>query len=243
MFIPSTFLPVRCLIYEVLLLFICVTGDHLPRTKTVSQWIDRYYGLRAILDNLVHGLVGFVSWAVVIELDLSYVFSPIVPSSTEEGSPSASSFKIFIAMHEFNAHLIACLFSMILAMVVDVDHFIMARSWRLKDAVSLSGRPPFHCTTVIPVAVCFSLLMSYHIRRRSVCHCASFSLLFITAWLSHHIRDAHRHGLWFWPLGSTPPLPYFVYISGILLLPLLVKLYYYSTMSSEFTSAPIMSTV
>lgn len=232
----NLFLPIRCFVYEVLLLFICLTGDYLPRTNTVSQLIDKYYGLKAVLDNLVHGLVGFLSWAVVIELDLASLIFPVVSSS--EGSS-----KTLSGGPDPDVHLITCFLSMVLAMIVDIDHFVMARSWRLKDALSLSGRPPFHCTTIIPVVVCSSLLMSYHIRRRSICHCASFSLLFVTAWLSHHIRDAHRHGLWLWPLGSTPPLPYSVYISAILLLPLIVKLYYDHTMSGEFVSSAAVTTI
>lgn len=37
--------------------------------------------------------------------------------------------------------------------------------------------------------------------------------------LSHHIRDAARHGLWFCPLGSTNPLPKPVYLGLLAAVP------------------------
>ena len=46
------------------------------------------------------------------------------------------------------------------------------------------------------------------------------ALVFAVAWMSHHMRDATRRGLWFAPLGSTPPLPRWVYLGGVLGAPL-----------------------
>lgn len=43
-------------------------------------------------------------------------------------------------------------------------------------------------------------------RRRRVCFVA------ITL-MSHQLRDGMRLGLWFWPLGSTPPIPYLLYLA------------------------------
>lgn len=37
--------------------------------------------------------------------------------------------------------------------------------------------------------------------------------------LSHQLRDGMRLGLWFWPLGSTPPIEYILYLLLELLLP------------------------
>ena len=48
-------------------------------------------------------------------------------------------------------------------------------------------------------------------------------LIALTAVLSHHIRDANRRGLWFWPFGSTPPIvPDILYMTLISMIPLLV---------------------
>ena len=49
------------------------------------------------------------------------------------------------------------------------------------------------------------------------------ALLISVSWLTHLLRDAHRRGLWFPPLGSTPALPAAVYIGATLALCLLVR--------------------
>lgn len=45
-----------------------------------------------------------------------------------------------------------------------------------------------------------------------------------TAWFSHHIRDGYRRGLWFYPFGETAPLSRTVYLTIIVIFP--VILYY-----------------
>ena len=95
-------------------------------------------------------------------------------------------------------------------------------SWNVlfQKALSLSHRPVLHNTTIIiPVVLglyIIGLFSSHQILKR---------LPWITAlsWLSHHIRDASRRGLWFAPLGSTPPLPQWMYITLTLILPLFFK--------------------
>lgn len=47
--------------------------------------------------------------------------------------------------------------------------------------------------------------------------------MFVVAVISHHLRDGNRRGLWFWPFGSTPPLPYWLYISCTVALPFFIK--------------------
>jgi hypothetical protein len=46
--------------------------------------------------------------------------------------------------------------------------------------------------------------------------------LFCAAWMSHHLRDATRHGLWFAPFGHTTALPQSFYITSVALLPLII---------------------
>lgn len=46
-----------------------------------------------------------------------------------------------------------------------------------------------------------------------------FALLVFTAFLSHHIRDANRRGVWFYPFGSTLPIPKWGYICITCVLP------------------------
>lgn len=37
--------------------------------------------------------------------------------------------------------------------------------------------------------------------------------------LSHHIRDGTRRGLWIYPFGSTPNVPYYGYVLLTMILP------------------------
>jgi hypothetical protein len=38
-------------------------------------------------------------------------------------------------------------------------------------------------------------------------------LLVSVSLFSHQLRDATRRGLWFWPMGSTPRIPYAIYLT------------------------------
>ena len=55
------------------------------------------------------------------------------------------------------------------------------------------------------------------------CFLQSLPYLFTVGVISHHLHDGNRRGLCFWPLGSTPPLPYWIYICCIVALPFIVK--------------------
>ncbi len=47
-----------------------------------------------------------------------------------------------------------------------------------------------------------------------------WSVFVFIALFSHQVRDAFRRGLWFWPFGSTPPIPYPIYLIIEICLPL-----------------------
>lgn len=113
-------------------------------------------------------------------------------------------------------NLYSILFSFALSSFIDVDHFLSARSWKLSDATSLSRRPFLHCTTV-PIFLWFILILtSTTFNLPSLNH---YSWIISASFLSHHIRDATRRGLWFCPLGSTQPIPYYAYIVISMTLP------------------------
>lgn len=104
----------------------------------------------------------------------------------------------------------------LLSSFIDFDHFLTARSWKLDDATQLQKRPFLHCTT-LPVVLCLILLLSaYAFNNPKLGYC---SWIISASFLSHHIRDATRRGLWFCPLGSTSPLPYYLYLSLSMMLP------------------------
>lgn len=48
-------------------------------------------------------------------------------------------------------------------------------------------------------------------------------LLLLTAWFTHHLRDSIRRGLWFCPWGSLKPTPYWLYLTIMALLPLVLQ--------------------
>lgn len=54
----------------------------------------------------------------------------------------------------------------------------------------------------------------------------SFNFLLIAAinaMLTHHLRDANRHGMWFHPVGSSRAIPTFLYITLTILVPLILS--------------------
>nr|XP_012234514.1 PREDICTED: transmembrane protein C5orf28 [Linepithema humile] len=144
---------------------------------------------RAIFDNATHATVGGLTWMLIVVLSRK----PFVRNLN-------SIFSCFL-----------------LASLVDVDHFIAARSWHIHDATHLQKRPFLHCTTV-PI-----LLWIFFISLSSVFHSPMLehtSWVILAAFLSHHIRDGtRRRGLWFCPFGSTRPIPYYLYVSLCMSLP------------------------
>jgi len=140
-----------------------------------------------ILDNGVHGLIAALSWLIVIDYRQNLPFPGI-----------------------FEVLICACL-----ASVIDIDHFIAAKSMSLNDAMHLTKRPLFHSTSLLLLVWIMLLLISTLTRWNLI----RFSWIFLTAGLSHHLRDGIRRGLWFYPFGSTNPLPYWSYILATAMLP------------------------
>ncbi|EFN79348.1 transmembrane protein 267 isoform X2 [Harpegnathos saltator] len=101
------------------------------------------------------------------------------------------------------------------------------------DATHLEKRPFLHCTTVPIVLWIFLILLS------SVFHSLKLqqaSWIVLAAFLSHHIRDGTRRGLWFCPFGSTRPLPYYLYVSLCMSLPYLLYWLSYQHTFAESSS-------
>jgi len=86
----------------------------------------------------------------------------------------------------------------------------------LQDARQLSSRPPMHCTSIILAVFGLMLLLAYVFQWPSLHH---FTWILVAAVVSHHLRDATRRGLWLYPFGSSPPIPYPAYLVGCMLLP------------------------
>lgn len=111
-----------------------------------------------------------------------------------------------------------------LGSLLDLDHFLAAGSLDLRAATHLPSRPLGHA---VPVAVAGAIAAALALRSRR------WGAIVGAAFASHQLRDATRRGLWFCvPCGgdaearppwgvdySTPPLPYPLYLSLLILLP------------------------
>ena len=92
-----------------------------------------------------------------------------------------------------------------------------------QDALNLSHRPPLHNSSLIAVIALFIYIIQRILRCNTL---PCFPLMFMLCWLSHHVRDAVRRGLWMGPFFTTSALPYQLYILLIMLLPWIFKFVY-----------------
>lgn len=219
----NAFVYIPTVLVHVLLVMVCICGDSL--TNNLKKLSLR----KGMADNLTHGLIAAISWLLVL-------------------LPLKCQFEFWLSPNKL-AQVVTC---GLVGCLIDVDHFITAKSLSLKvgipfpyeitlslwnkiialfqNALSLTHRPILHCST-IPV----SLLVILVLTGKLVCsrHPITAGFMIFTSIFSHHIRDATRRGLWFFPFGSTPPLPYSLYILLELIIPHSVKLYSYKPSISE----------
>ncbi|KAF7282014.1 hypothetical protein GWI33_003675 [Rhynchophorus ferrugineus] len=146
---------------------------------------------KALFDNATHAIIGSLCWT------LFYI----------------NSNKIGVSAKYIIFEIAICA---LIASMIDLDHFIAAKSFSLKDATRLKNRPFLHCTTLPLVVFMILAVISYSLQWNSL---KRFALLLLTAFISHHIRDATRRGLWLYPFGSTAPIPYAFYITLTCLVP------------------------
>ncbi|KAK0168361.1 hypothetical protein PV327_002172 [Microctonus hyperodae] len=160
---------------------ISVTGD-----KIVKNSDDMV--IRAISDNLTHGLVAGISWLLVTVIN----------------------------QHSIINNIPCIVLCATISSLIDIDHFIEARSWKLNAATNLERRPILHCTT-IPILLWLLLQKISKIYESTKFD--NFSWIVLVSFLSHHIRDGTRRGLWLAPFGTTKPIPYYLYIITDMILP------------------------
>ncbi|XP_058788555.1 transmembrane protein 267 [Phymastichus coffea] len=103
---------------------------------------------------------------------------------------------------------------------IDIDHFISAGSWDINDATHLNHRPFLHCST-IPVTLW--IIMNLISNTLNMPNLITYAWMMLVSFMSHHVRDGNRRGLWFWPFGSTQPIPYYLYLSICMAIPYLVQ--------------------
>lgn len=106
--------------------------------------------------------------------------------------------------------------ALLIGSLLDLDHFISANSFSLYDASHLGIHRPFgHALLFIIAASCIASVFFQNGRR--------FGLVMFACLLSHQLRDSIRRGLWLYPFPSTNPVPYFVYLICLVMIPVMVQ--------------------
>jgi hypothetical protein len=180
---------------EVLLAIVCLVGDYyvFKSLSLINLFLFKSFPIfneiliRALLDNFVHGIIGLISWLIIIYPNLN-----------------------------LNELVASYLFSSIL----DIDHFINAKSFKIAEAISLQKRPFLHnsLTLLLVNSIIFLTLAYFTPAKKN-----AWTILFFISWFSHHCRDGTRHGLWFGFMGSSMPINNNFYLLIILLMPLLFR--------------------
>lgn len=168
-------------------------------------------------DSATHGAVAFCCWGVFLcelalmdrdfrrrhGLCLSRAVQVQAHYDQENNSSTAST-------REFCAKIfVRCALAGAAAVLLDLDHFIVAGTFSIAGATHLKGRPFGHAVTFIAVLVA---AVRRYAKHRSPWTRRLRVAFVVVSLLSHQLRDGFRRGLWFWPLGSTPPIPYTLYL-------------------------------
>lgn len=110
----------------------------------------------------------------------------------------------------------------LLASLIDLDHFVEAKSFRLLAACSLPRRPFLHDSYTMLVLNVF-LFALLNLVTHDAHYSTRLSLMVFVAWFTHHIRDAYRRGIWFGSLFSTPPIPYATCLHILVCSPIMIR--------------------
>lgn len=205
----------------ILAVFVMLVGDFFLYQQVI---LPSWSVLRHLIDSGTHFAVAFCAWGIF----LCFSHDERIPSATNDSTPlpvldeSASGESTTVpGIKEWKAFLLSCLLAGVTAALLDVDHFIAAGALSIGGATHLEGRPFGHSVTFV-IAVVFATWLFSKLRGASKwrrIHRISFVLVTL---MSHQIRDANRHGLWSWPIGSTPGIFYLVYVFMELALPIVL---------------------
>ncbi|XP_053676335.1 transmembrane protein 267 [Anopheles nili] len=159
----------------------------------LGEFVQKPALLRACIDNATHALIGCIVSVIVL-----------------------NSGKIHVTKQDYWMFLFE---ATIVSSCIDLDHFIEARSFSLKDATHLDHRPFLHNS-----ALCLFILglLFAIIRFDGSVKLRLFIAMAFVAFSTHHIRDATRRGIWIkTPIfnKSSPALPYVAYIAFVNFVP------------------------
>lgn len=111
----------------------------------------------------------------------------------------------------------------LVAMLIDIDHFIQAGSFSLEDALALHQRPFLHNST-LPLVIYLTVMFVSCTVMGNPAVIKTYANVMLVAFASHHLRDASRRGLWFQPWIEALPIAYPVYIFATILICLFIKI-------------------
>lgn len=178
--------------------FLAVASHH----DTISYSVI----VRVALDEIAHLLLPPLVWLLsTLSVDLN-----ITASNGSVIDLNKDIIRSYVHLVKYRNELFA---SMLVGVIIDIDHFVEARSLSLFAATHLDHRPIGHsllCCAVVVLAVRLALKDS------------RIPLVVLSGYVTHLLRDATRRGLWMGQelLGGgrtavvTSPLP----VSAVLLL-------------------------
>lgn len=177
---------------------------------------------KCISDNGTHFLIAVLSWMFIEEIDFSTI--PVGSLLLCGMMASVIDLDHFVAARSFNIHVIHFVSSFwkTFSSVSSLQFFSFF--WLFQEATSLSFRPILHWTT-LPVT-CFVFLVILALILYSL-NLYKFAWMFLTAFITHHWRDGYRRGLWIYPLPSIPPFSYSIYLLGLVAILLCFNFFMY----------------
>ena len=215
-------LPPRRAVITHLVLGLLVVALDAPNSINVIQIFVSLLPLsqplaRALTDSLSHAVLGVALWSCTISL------APPAPGATAMKLANQwSRSRVAVCTEQGMAIFWSCL--------IDVDHFVAARSLSLSAATHLTRRPALH-------AVASAFLVAALVARLTRFR---WGMLALTLLIGHQLRDSTRRGLWLYPSGelwgaagthhitqspspdapgSTPPVPFAAYLAALQVLP------------------------
>ncbi|CAB3387939.1 Hypothetical predicted protein [Cloeon dipterum] len=166
---------------SLLLVSVCVLGDRVCGLSVLQA--SKWAALKALADSVTHGLVGGLSWWLLVGIQWPH-------------TPTVS-------------RLLQTVWVTFLASAVDLDHFVAAGTLNIHEVVRLPHRPPLHCTGLCAAAfgallVCARFYPGMHLLPWQ------WLLAFSTHHVRDATRRGLWlvPGLW-----STRPLPYGLYLA------------------------------
>ncbi|XP_013111854.2 transmembrane protein 267 [Stomoxys calcitrans] len=156
-----------------------------------------------------------------VEISQNPLLKALADNATHAAIGALSGIAFVVQFYEKTSHFFGWLLifvCFICSSLIDVDHFIAARSWNLEDATNLTRRPFLHCSTLIAL-----ILIAY--LSAACLNYFKWSLLLgsiLCAFVTHHSRDATRRGYWIYPWGNTERISNLSYIIATIITPYIV---------------------